>query len=184
MRVLRRMVVAGLAGLGFLLVASPVWAQVAEPAARRGFWIGFGFGHGSLGCDECGGEREGSLSGNLRLGGTLSQKVLLGFETNGWYKDEGGATLTMGNASAVVIFYPSQTGGFHLKGGLGVSRLELDLDGFGRLSETGAGALLGIGYDFRVGRNFSLTPYLNGLGGNFDGGTANFWQIGLGVSWH
>ena len=51
-------------------------------------------------------------------------------------------------------------------------------------SEMGAGAIVGLGYDFRMGKSFSLSPYLNGIAGNFDGGSANFWQVGLGLSWH
>lgn len=175
--------IPGILGLTLLASSRPAEAQDSGPRERQGFWIGFGLGPGSLSCDDCSGS-ETSYSGNFRLGGTISRKVLLGFESNAWYKEQSGVSLTMANASAVVIFYPSATGGFHLKGGLGVSRLEVEISGLGGGGETGAGALLGIGYDFRAGRNFSLTPFLNGLGGNFDGGSANFWQVGLGLSWH
>lgn len=154
-----------------------------RPQTREGFWIGFGLGAGSLGCEDCG-DRETALSGNLKLGGTINPRFLLGVETNGWYKSESGVTLTYGNLSAVGYFYPSETSGFYLKGGLGLASLELDLDGFGSGSETGSGAVLGLGYDARVGRNFSLTPYLNFMAGSFDDGTANVVQLGLGFTWH
>lgn len=184
MRTLNRFVPAGVVVLLWTaFTAATMHAQTDEAPRRAGFWIGLGLGHGSLGCEDCG-SREGGLSGNFRLGGTVSPKFLLGVESNGWYKEESGVTLTMANFSAVGVFYPSETGGFHLKGGLGISRIELSVSGFGSESETGGGAILGLGYDAPVGRSFSLTPYLNFLGGNFDGGTANFWQIGLGVSWH
>lgn len=181
---MRSLVVTGIALAVSVAAASAADAQAeTTPGERSGFWIGFGFGHGSLGCENCGGQRAGALSGNFRLGGTLSQKVLVGFETNGWYREESGGTLAMGNASAVVVFYPSETGGLHLKGGLGVAVAEARFGSL-RESETGGGALLGLGYDARIARNFSLTPFLNMLGGSFDGGSANFWQVGLGVSWH
>lgn len=185
MRAVNRIVGAGLASLSLLAFAASASAQevVEQLRLRQGFWAGLGLGHGSLGCEGCD-SREGALSGNLRLGGTLSQKLLLGFESNTWYKSEDGGSLEMSNGSAIAVFYPSETGGFHLKGGLGVSRLRAAIEGLGSDSEWGVGAVLGVGYDFRVARNISLTPYLNGVGGNFDGGTANFWQIGLGFSWH
>lgn len=34
------------------------------------------------------------------------------------------------------------------------------------------------------GRNFSLVPFFNFLGGSFDGDTANFGQVGVGLTWH
>ena len=151
---------------------------------REGFWIGFGLGAGSLGCDECDGERETAFSGNLKMGGTVNSRVLIGGETNGWYKSQSGITTTYGNLSAVVYFYPSETNGFYLKGGLGLASLAIDVAGYGSADETGGGAVLGLGYDARVGQNFSLTPYLNFMGGSFDGGNANVVQFGLGFTWH
>src|SRR5438105_15398096 len=35
--------------LGVLVVAGPRWAAAQHPQTREGFWIGFGFGYGSLG---------------------------------------------------------------------------------------------------------------------------------------
>jgi hypothetical protein len=155
-----------------------------QPHAREGFWIGVGLGAGSLGCEVCEGERETSWSGNLKLGGTINRRFLLGVETNGWYKSESGVTLTYGNMSAVGYFYPSETSGFYLKGGLGIATLGVEVDEFGSDSETGGGAVVGLGYDARVGRMFSLTPYLNFMAGSFDGGTANVVQFGVGLTWH
>jgi len=155
-----------------------------KPQTREGFWIGFGLGAGSLGCDECSGERETAFSGNFKLGGTINPHLLLGGETNGWYKSETGVTIQYGNVSAVAYYYPSVTSGFYLKGGVGLASLSLDIDSFGSDSETGSGAVLGLGYDARVGRNFSLTPYVNFMAGSFDGGSANVVQYGLGFTWH
>lgn len=118
------------------------------------------------------------------MGGTVNSRFLLGVETNGWYKSEDEVALTYGNLSAVAYFYPSVTSGFYLKGGLGLATLRADVADFGSESETGSGAVIGVGYDARVGQNFSLTPYLNLMGGSFDGGTANVVQFGLGFTWH
>jgi hypothetical protein len=150
---------------------------------RRGFWFSGGLGYGSLGCEDCG-SREGGLSGGLQLGGSLSQKVLLGGATSGWTKDEGGATLTVGTVVALVRFYPSSTGGFFLLGGLGLGTVYAKVDGFGDATETGAGALLGLGYDARIGQNVSLTPFWNGFAVSTSASEANVGQIGLAVTVH
>jgi hypothetical protein len=151
--------------------------------SRRGFWISGGLGYGSLGCEDCGG-REGGLSGGLQLGGSLSQKVLLGGGTSGWTKDEGGVTLTVGTLVALIRFYPSSTGGFFLLGGLGLGTVYAKVDGFGDDTETGGGALLGLGYDLRVGDNVSLTPFWNGFAVRTENTDANVGQIGLSLTVH
>lgn len=152
-------------------------------AERQGFWIGLGLGAGSLGCEGCG-DRLTGVSGNFALGGTLSRHVLLGVFFNGWTKSEDGATLTGGTLTGGLRVYPSARHGFFLMGGAGVATMELDTDAFGDANETGASAVLGFGYDIRVGRAISVTPFVNGVGISIDGNTANFVQAGLGVIWH
>lgn len=169
--------------LALAVMASPLQAQ-GHPQAREGFFAGFGLGWGSLGCSDCSGERESGLSGFLKLGGTVNEQLLLGFESNGWVKEENGVRLTQANAAALVQYYPQVQSGFFVKGSLGLATLALDIDGFGNTSETGFGGTLGGGYDFRVARNFSLTPYTNFVYGSFDGGGTNVIQAGLGLNWH
>ncbi len=166
-----------------LAFVQPLQAQ-ARPQTREGFFIGFGLGWGSLGCSECDGEREAGLSGYFKLGGAVNEQLLLGFETNGWTKEEDGVTLSQGNGSAVAYFYPQPNSGFFIKGGLGLSTLDLEVSGWGSDSETGLGLVGGVGYDARVGRNFSLSPYANVLHGSFDGGSTNVFQAGVGLTWH
>jgi hypothetical protein len=121
------------------------------------------------------------LSGYLTLGGKLSDKLLLGGETNGWSKDDQGTMVTAANASVVLYFYPSATGGFFLRGGLGWATL--DIEGLG--SESGGGAVFGLGYDVRVSRNMSLVPVLNFAGGALANDfKQNVVQIALGLTWH
>jgi hypothetical protein len=173
-----------IATLGFLGVISvPAALEAQTPQTREGFWFNVGLGYGSLGCQDCG-SREGGLSGGLSLGGTLSRNVLLGGGTNSWYKSQDGVTLTASTLTASVRFYPSATGGFYLLGGLGLGVVDVAVAGYGSASETGAGAVLGLGYDFRVSRNVSLTPYWNGVGISYSDGDANFGQIGLGLTVH
>ncbi len=163
----------------------PAAAEVEAPNrhVREGFWLNAGLGYGSLGCDGCG-SRESGLSGGLQLGGTLSDKWLLGGATTGWTKSEGGVTLTVGTVLALVRFYPSARGGFFLEGGLGIGTIHASVDGFGSDSEAGGGALLGLGYDIRVGENVSLTPVWLGFAARTSNSDANVGQLSLGVTIH
>ena len=153
---------------------------------RRGFWFNGGLGYGSATCDEdfiCGGS-EGSVSGTLSLGGTLSQKVLLGVMTNGWVKDDPLIDLTIGTLLGVIRFYPSEGTRFFLQGGLGVGRIDVTVSGIGSGNESGFAALVGLGYDIRVGENLSLTPYLNGFGTGTETATWSVGQLGISLTVH
>jgi hypothetical protein len=180
---MQRSTPVALAALVALLAfgASGVDAQHAQ--ARSGFWFSAGLGVGSLGCDGCD-DRVNALSGNLSLGGTISPRFLLGGGTTGWSKSEDGATLTVGTVDARVRFYPSVSGGFFLTGGLGIGTVRASISGFGSETETGVGALFGLGYDFRVGQNLSITPYWNGFAVSSSNADANVGQIGVGITAH
>lgn len=194
-----RKLVFGLVALGFVLVGSPeAWA--GHPQDRQGFWIGFGGGYGSANasCDECeGGDREGSYSGFFKLGGTLNPRVLLGVEGNGWMKEQDDVTLTLGTFTGTVTFYPQASGGFFLKGGVGLSYVDTDFQAGSlsvNISKTGWGVLAGAGYDIRVGRNVSITPCVNyhyGAPGDlsFEGDTLSNWtqnvvSFEIGITFH
>lgn len=169
-----------------MLALVPSDAAAQNPQTRDGFFIGFGFGAGSFGCEGCE-QRETGAAGHLTLGGAVSPTLLIGAESSAWTKEEGGARITHANLSAVAQFYPSATNGFFLKGGIGFSRLEASASGGGfsfSAADQGLGLTAGLGYDIRLGTNFSLSPYGLFAWGDFDGGSANHGQLGLGVTWH
>jgi hypothetical protein len=164
-----------------LCLAGTAMGQYQQTHRQSGFWFSAGLGWGSLGCQDCT-SRTGGLSGNLALGGTLSQKLLLGVSGNGWTKSENGSTLNVNAITAAARFYPSARGGFFLIGGLGIGTVSAAVSGFGSGSETGVGALLGLGYDMKIGPKVYLTPYWNGFAMNSSSTNANVGQIGLGVT--
>jgi hypothetical protein len=169
---------------GLALVALTAGSAAAQhPQVREGFWFSGGLGYGSLGCDNCDGRISG-LSGGLSLGGTLNEHWLLGVGTTGWYRSEDGATLTVGTLDARARFYTSASGGFFLTGGLGLGTISASVDGFGSDSEMGLGLMLGLGYDFRVGDNLSLTPFWNGFAVRNGDSDANVGQLGLSLTVH
>jgi hypothetical protein len=166
------------------IAATPAAAQREQ--TREGFWAGIGMGWGSFGlscdvCDDLG--RTGSYSGYFKLGGTIRPNLLLGAEVNAWTKSEDGGSVDLGNASAAAYWYPMPQSGLFLKGGVGYSRMAAD-DGFVSASDNGWGLLAGMGVDMRIGSKTSLTPVLNYFRGSFDGGSADVFQIGMGITLH
>jgi len=195
MRAMMR-VAAGLA-VALFVVAGPAAAQ--RPQVRHGFWIGFGFGYGSAslscgsGCAFNDAAKGGGGTGFLKLGGTLSPKVLLGGDITVWVKDVSGTTESAGNVSFAAYFYPAPASGFFLKGGAGFGSFMLR-DG-GSAEANGVGLVAGLGYDIRVGRNISITPvgnfYFGSDGDLKDSGTVlipsvkhTVFDLGLGITFH
>jgi len=169
------------------LVALPQGGDAqGRPQTREGFFIGFGFGGGSMGCTDCV-DREAAVTGHLKLGGSLSPQLLLGVQSSAWTKEESGARLTHTNVSAVAQFHPVATAGLFFTGGVGFSTLEAEVPIAGVVlsdSQTGLGLTAGLGYDVRVGTNFSVTPYGLFGWGDFETLDVNVFQLGLGVTWH
>jgi hypothetical protein len=180
--------------------ASSSLAQ-GHPQIRDGFTVSVGVGAGSAGvtCTDCGTDRETAPALYLRLGGAVRSNLILAGEINGWSKstkDAGDAArVTVSTVNAIAQWYPDPTGGFFVDGGLGIGamKVEIKTPGLPTLSDntTGLGYQVGTGYDIRVGKNFSITPYatfFGTAGGKTESSKekidANVAQIGLGVTWH
>jgi hypothetical protein len=163
--------------------ATPGAEEARPPLVRSGFWFNAGFGYGSLGCDTCAGERANGGSGGISMGGTVTDRLLLGGGTTGWYRSEDGVWLSAGTFDVRVRFYPGRTSGFFLNGGAGLGSVSIGT-GPTAISETGLGAMVGLGWDLRVGRNVSLTPFWNGSAISTNSVNVNFGQVGIGVTVH
>jgi len=176
-----------------LLVAVAGSVRAQADGRHKGFWIGFGLGAGWNG--------EGAAGGMLyaRLGGTLSQKWLLGGETIGWGRREtvntvlGDTDVTTGrgNATFTTMFYPLAAGGLYLKGGVGFAWVEYgaavqDLDI--STDQQGLGTTFGLGYDIRLGNNIYLVPAFDWLFQAFDAdegsNNSSLFLLSLGLIWH
>jgi outer membrane protein with beta-barrel domain len=157
-------------------------AQAQQAPIRQGFWISGGLGMGSLGSDGSD-SRESGMAGDIALGGTLSPHWLLGVGSSGWSKSENGGRLTIATLDARVRFYPSATGGFFVTGGIGGASVRASIGGLSA-TDNGTGATLGLGYDYRIGRNTSITPYWNGFAIKSDNNDANVGQVGLAITLH
>ena len=148
-----------LAAICLVCFVTPVTAQ--HPNTRQGFWYGFGFGAGSgqVHCDICNDQTGTDLTASARAGGTLSPSWLLGAELDGWTNSQDVVTRRSWTASAVALWYPWPAKGAYVKGGLGVTGYHAS-DSVDVLTTTQPGALLGIGYEWRVGKNYSINPYI------------------------
>lgn len=190
-----------LAASALLIGAAPLLAQ-GKPQTRQGFNISFGIGGGSAGleCDDFCGEvdRETGQTMFLHIGGTVSPQVTVGGEINGWAKISDDEEDVIASLMAVVHYYPVPTQGFFLSGGAGLTSLSV-IDKTTvpneEVTSNAFGLQIGAGYDWRVARNFSLTPYAQYVRGflgeaQFNGSdtgadlNSNFFQIGLGFTWH
>lgn len=187
-----------IATLFHLLTAGATAAQEETGAhPHRGFWIGFGLGGGVNLSEGLDGQQLGGGGGYLRLGGTPSQKVLLGFESIGWFRELNGASLGRGIGSFVVQFYPSERGGASFKGGVGlatIARATVSGNTTTATSENGFGLTLGAGWDVRLGRNIYLVPNVDLLLQWFESkndpvlgqipGNNTILLFTLGLTWH
>lgn len=180
--------VAGLlvGGAGQLLAQSDRARAATDSAGwgdrldvRQGFWISFGFGGGwDLDREEAGG------AGYIRLGGTVDQRLLVGGEVLGVFREESGADVSVGNVTFSVLYYPS--GGFFVKGGLGFASREVSVsqgDVTVSTSSEGFGLTLGGGYDIRLARNFFLTPGVDVMLQTIEDGNVAL-ALTLGATWH
>lgn len=142
-----------------LALAGPLQAQ--STPHREGFFIGLGMGGGG---GEVTGNSDAEVGGGwLTIGGTLSPKVRLAADIQGYAlgpsEDE-----VVGTTTLAALWYPSATGNFFVKGGLGVATVSISQpgpDGTG----SGFGTVMGVGYDWRLGRKVSLTPQFTVFGG-------------------
>jgi hypothetical protein len=188
-------------------VAAPLAAQDIRPMSsgpqRAGFWWGIGLGSAQAdvkcpGCIDV--DPENFPMGDLHLGVTLSPKLTLGLQATGGQKTNGflndpNIDENVGDVNVSAYFYPSAAGNFFLQGGL-AGVVFRGKNGSSTDTYTGAGLVLGAGYDFRFGRNASITPSIRGVFGgkadvkNQDGAVdATDWQtsfihVGVSVIWH
>lgn len=164
--------VSAITGL-LLLTAAISNTELQGQSRRQGFWIGFGLGGGWNTSDGLDDEQPAGGAAFIRLGGTVSPKVLLGADAMGWSRDLDGSTVTRGHTTFTVMFYPDPVGGFFLKGGVGASWISVSSQILGATvtaTKNGFGTTGGLGFDIRVSDNWSITPAADFLFQAFDAG--------------
>ncbi len=170
------------------LPAAPIAQQVVEssiatpsPRMRGRLWFNGGLGWGSAVCQYCLGRR-GGFTGGVSAGIAVGPRVLVGVGTSGWYKTLDGVGLSGGTVDGRIRFYPSPNAGLFLTGGLGLGHISARFRGLDAETQYGVGALFGLGWDIRVTRNVSLTPFYNGFAVRTANVNGSVGQFGLGVT--
>jgi hypothetical protein len=178
-------------------------APVAPPGAyapsskQRGSWyIGFGLGGGGGTVDlvdagrtdlahlVAGGSE--TVSFNVRVGATLTPKLLLGFD--GGFVGATGSNDTSAqlNTYDVGMMYFPRERGFFLRGALGRSVLAQTTP-LGDASVAGFNVVGGLGYAFWIGRTFNLTLNADAQRhwfGKANVDSARAWSAWLGFDWY
>lgn len=168
--------------LGLLLCATSVSSVAQQGSERhRGFWFGFGLGGGWNQFDWSFGNQGRGGAAYIRMGGTVNQHVLVGGEALAWFRDNQDVTESeRANASLVALVYPGNRGGLFFKGGFGVATHELQPG----VDREGVGVTLGTGFDFRLARNFYVTPNVDVLTQFLRDETATALLFTVGLGWH
>ena len=163
MRTLRSV---GLAGLMLGLVVSV--AQAQETPKHRGFWIGVGLGGGWNLSNTINGDTRGGGAFVLRMGGSPSERWLIGGEILAFGTSEGDVDFGRGNVTLTVMHYLNVPRGVFLKAGVGgagfttfTSSTVGNTTTTVTTNDSGFGTNAGIGWDVRLARNFYLTPALD-----------------------
>ncbi len=173
-----------------LLLSSPAIAQ--RTAVHEGFWISFGFGGGmAFGDDAFDGDSKFGGAGFLRMGGSLSQQLLIGGELIGWGANKEEWSIGRAAVMFTALYYPSPKGGFYLKGGAGFAGRSAETESsVGSVTTTiredhgGIGLGAGLGYDIQLARNFFLTPALDFVYTGTEGDGASLLLFTVGATWH
>lgn len=197
----------GLAGATLALACVLAAAQEAsgQAAPRGGFWLEGGSGWGTVrsACSACAAATVAyGTSSHVRVGGTLSPRVLLGLElfalsSSDLVLSEGSAPVDAENGSlAPVAIWYTGGGGLFLKGGVGLARGTFTVRPTpGQIATTrrsGLAITFGIGFDVRLLSWLALTAnlgtYVTAIGDiPLDGGVvddvvATVYEAGVGLT--
>ncbi len=164
---MRALLIIALSLLAVALVPSSIAGQAPE---TDGVWYGVGVGYGMtmLNCGICTDQIRTGPSAQLKAGGKVSQSVLLGVETTGWMKRLEEVNQFVFSIHATGYLYAGGTPGLFLKGGVGPTWFNAnEVDGDGDLGSMGWSIQFGIGYEARLNRTMTLSPYVNVVGSGF-----------------
>jgi hypothetical protein len=140
--------------IAVVLTVSPLQGQ---ERSREGFWGSAGGGVGFNLTENSEGERLTGFSLFARAGWALTPRWLVAGDAIGWFYSEGDVDLRRGFLGGSVLFYPSSTGGFYFKGGIGSAFSDVSAGAAGDGTTWGFGSALGLGYDIRLSESFNLT---------------------------
>ena len=152
------------------LVAGALAAQRPSRPHRGGLWgeFGFGPGHVRVACSGCTNVvSDNGQTSYLRIGGTVSDHVLIGFELFSLLDEAFHFSLDVSTSSAetataavIILWYPGRRG-LYFKGGVGVAAGQYRIPTSPTQADTatgvGIGLTFGTGWDWAISRKFAIT---------------------------
>lgn len=191
---MRSPIVSLICATALVLTVEPSFAQDPQPG---GFWWGLSASYGRVyvACEICDADRGAAVALGIAVGGTVSDRLRLGGEVNGWTSGDAGVDEYAGSIGAVAYWHPAERGSLYLKGGLGYMVYRID-DDESALTSGGFGPQIGAGYRFRITRSTLLEPHINAIitvptsDLELDGDrqanrvSLSLVQVGLGLVWH
>lgn len=162
-----------------LWMIAALWGTAAlgqRPARphRSGLWgeFAFGPGHVRVACAGCTNvvSSNGPTS-HFRIGGTVSNHVLIGFEAFSlldkafeFSLDVSTSTAETATAAVIILWYPGRRGLF-FKGGVGVAAGQYAIPTSPTEADTSTGAgialTFGTGWDWSISRKFAITAHVS-----------------------
>jgi hypothetical protein len=191
-----------LAAVALVLLGTPLAAQRPH---RGGLWAELCNGPANVRVASSGSEEVTTKPGwgaCIRVGGVLSDKVLLGVEsfgfvdaTFGFAEQDTSVVAETGTFTAVVLWFPWRSG-FFVKGGVGVAEGDFTVTASpGQLvtaSGEGVGLTFGLGFDLPISRKIALTANAGAVvaaigdvvlpGTRVDDVIAMIYHVGLGIT--
>ena len=185
-----------------MLLTAPAWAQRSDRPHRSGLWGELGAGPGRVriacsGCTEV--VAAGGVTSYVRIGGTVSDRVVIGLEVfsllnRGFGFSDTTTTAETATAAVVVLWFPSRRG-FFFKGGAGIASGQFTIPGTAGADTSngqGIGLTYGFGWDFPISRKFAVTTnfaaYVTAVGDvilpgqRVDDVIATMYQAGIGIT--
>lgn len=156
----------------------------AEMNARKGFFIGFNLGGGVLDPENV--DSEGAFFGGIRIGGGLSEDLILMGETSNSIVDQNNVDYGIYTVNFSAQYFVQETG-FFVRPGVGFAVVDAQTNvGPINVSNTEGGlSLVGnVGYEFRLGKTFALTPEFNYGYARVDGTNFNRYGATLGFTFY
>jgi hypothetical protein len=144
---------------GVLRAQRPLPAASTPPGDGLWYSVTIGRGFARLDCDICRGGRAPALTGSLRVGGRLHQRVLVGAEGSGWLRSENQIDERIWMLSGIAQVYLPRAPKAHVKVGVAAMSYRIE-DAQEVLSSTSLGLQAGLGYDVPVASRYYLTPSL------------------------
>jgi hypothetical protein len=152
------------------LWSTPALAQRPSRPHRGGLWGEFGFGPGFVRVACAGCANVVSANGQtsyFRIGGTVSDHVLIGFEAFSlldkafsFSLDVSTSAAETATATVIVLWYPGRRGLF-FKGGVGIAAGQYTIPSGSTQADTSTGAGIGLtfgtGWDWSISRKFAIT---------------------------